>query len=329
MPILLRNYSLNVSQDRKNTRRTRIISTLQPHLLKPTDFMDISGKVTACVFHGETRLTVLEYSRINKKQENQFPPNTHGFLYYHHIPNTPSTSAEVRFRVTPADDKFNFSAGEDLLMPRKYWPWSRSLCQLAGKSHKGLWDWIRQEGLVEDAAAKWALDNAKYPPEQILFYLEQPFVMDLQHRSVSLGIATPHAIGKVMLERLTTIRRGSSTGPNLWNDMPFRGHLLLRFERSSLPEHTNSRFLVLRVLKILQPIIPTAFSDDKTGVSMLREGVGPRRHAAGSASDNVGLPIPKEGELLQRRAVGGWTTSIFSINLDLDTAMYKDLNFLA
>ncbi|KAG6822569.1 hypothetical protein H0H92_013345 [Tricholoma furcatifolium] len=73
----------------------------------------------------------------------------------------------------------------------------------------------------------------------------------------------------------------------------YNGHLVLRFERSQLPEHAKSRVFVLRVLKILQ-----------SGVA--------------NGSEVIHSPFikVKEGELLERRKRGGWSSRVYTMNLD-------------
>ncbi|KAG6832051.1 hypothetical protein H0H92_005473 [Tricholoma furcatifolium] len=225
------------------------------------------------------------------------PPNTRGYLYYHHVPNTPPASAELRFRViTPKDDDSDLSSGSDLLLPNSPRPWSCTLFRLAeSKTYQPLWDFFCHRYL-DDATARWIQKNARNESIargglQVLHYLEQPFVMDMRYSSIRLGIVTPFGTGRVVLER--TVRQRLN-GPN--------GHLMLRFERSSLPEHANSRVIVIRVLKVLPPV----------------QGVEARVNAS---HDGIGFPLAtvKEGDLLERGS------SVYAINV---AHSHKDLNFL-
>ncbi|KAG6875873.1 hypothetical protein C0993_006956, partial [Termitomyces sp. T159_Od127] len=73
---------------------------------------------------------------------------------------------------------------------------------------------------------------------------------------------------------LTRLPRITGSTPTLDGEPLYVGRIVLRFERSTLPQHKNGNFAVLRVLKILDAIKP----------------VNPRA--------TVHLPVPLVGELL-------------------------------
>ncbi|KAG6906722.1 hypothetical protein DXG01_012412 [Tephrocybe rancida] len=88
--------------------------------------------------------------------------------------------------------------------------------------------------------------------------------------------------------------------------MPYTGHLLLRFERSTLREHSKARILVVRVLKILEPVNVVIPDYDHY------------------------LAQPREGELLKSHAQGGRTLEVKPYTIDLDNLpkCWQDLNLL-
>ncbi|KAG6832049.1 hypothetical protein H0H92_005471 [Tricholoma furcatifolium] len=151
----------------------------------------------------------------------RIPPNTRGYLYYHHVPNTPLASAELRFRViAPKDDDSDLSSGSDLLLPDSPRPWSCTLFRLAGsEAYQPVWDFVRQHYL-EDTSAQWIQENAKNKhvwrsSNQMLHYLEQPFTMDMSCFNLRLGIVTPFGFGQVILHRIMKQRQGGNVHEGL------------------------------------------------------------------------------------------------------------------
>ncbi|KAG6808098.1 hypothetical protein H0H92_005400 [Tricholoma furcatifolium] len=309
LKILRKTHSLAAKKSPGRTGLSRDTNKwpVQSHLLPKLQdgLRDISGKPSFSV-HVDNRLVRLWYHGANK-ENRLLPPNTRGFLYYHHVPNTPPASAELRFRViTPKDDGLSLSSGSDLLLPDSFRPWSCPLFRLAGaERYQPLWDFVCQHYL-DDATARWLQENARnkhilHRSTQMLHYLEQPFIVDVRCFQLDLGIITPFGSGRASLRDLMIERRH---GKGLMHN----GHVMLRFERSSLPEHANSRVLVLRVLKILQPI----------------------QFDEASPSASHPLVTMKEGELLERRKPSGRSSRVHTINLDAVnvTNDHKALNFL-
>ncbi|KAG6826925.1 hypothetical protein H0H92_013882, partial [Tricholoma furcatifolium] len=276
-------------------RRCYPCRTLQPPLLLPPDLIDISQKKRVAVSVKDCRLKVSKVSLIYCYQPNYlrapFPPNTCGFLYYHHVPDTPLASAEIRFRVTTLDDPTNFSAGTDLLTPR-FIPWSINTLALSRPSNAPLKELLLREGFADPQALNRVTSGRH--SEQTLFYLEQPFIFDLQSKSMLLGIASPSAFGLVMLARVVRDQRSGALRH------PYRGRILLRFERSTLPKHAHDRIVVLRVLKVLEPITPVEPDYD------------------------MFTPPPKEGDFLRTNS----RNLVLSINLDACGKWWKDLGLL-
>ncbi|KAG6830434.1 hypothetical protein H0H92_000737 [Tricholoma furcatifolium] len=252
--------------------------TLKSELMVPSDFRDISGMSSVTVQTEHNVSTLNYYQRTGKRA--CFPPSTHGFLYYHHVLNTPPTSGQIRFRVTPEHDKYNFAGGSDLLLPG-YLPWSLSLFHLARHTkNQGLWDLVRQEGFIDSATADWVSTNCKTNfGWQMLHYLEQPFVLDLQSVNLALDIITPQTLGRVSLWGLLMVTEGG--------------------KRVS-PYRVSSRTVSLRVLKILQPIVVL----DPAYIEYLpipKEGEVLRRPRAGRRSKIAVVTIDLDTDAMTHR----------------------------
>ncbi|KAG6832047.1 hypothetical protein H0H92_005469 [Tricholoma furcatifolium] len=285
---------------------------LESHLLPKLQagLRDISGKSAFCV-QVDNKHIQLKYGHT--PSTFRIPPNTRGYLYYHHVPNTPLASAELRFRViTPKDDESDLSSGSDLLLPDSLRPWSFHLFRLAGsEAFQPVWDFVRQHYL-DDTTAQWIRENAKKKhvwrnSNQMLHYLEQPFTMDMSCFSLRLGIVTPFGLGQVELSSIMKQRLGGKYLEGL------NGHVILRFERSPLSEHANSRVLLLRVLKILPSV------------------QGETSATTSASQKPIGHPFltMKEGELLEKRKQRGVSFGVYAINLDgRVTHIHKDLNLL-
>src|SRR6266576_1923725 len=110
----------------------RVISTLCPKRLQPSDYIDLSGLL-------QPKLTLPCGTMVFSKgfthhhdNEVPFPPNTRGFLYYHTPPKAPPFVGELRFRC--ANSLEDFPNGKDLLSTDKFNPWSIPLSSLANKT---------------------------------------------------------------------------------------------------------------------------------------------------------------------------------------------------
>ncbi|KAF8870117.1 hypothetical protein BD779DRAFT_1479155, partial [Infundibulicybe gibba] len=141
---------LETSNDKptKSKYHKRVVSTLDPLHLQPSDFVDLSSVVgpiltlpgmksskqkprIACHYHG---------IRVRPP----FPNNTRGFFHYYHPPGLPFTASGLRFRVMPGMDvsPANFDAGEDLLLPLGV-PWQVPFPKIAMSSFaKDLRDYL-------------------------------------------------------------------------------------------------------------------------------------------------------------------------------------------
>ncbi|KAG6914499.1 hypothetical protein DXG01_016916 [Tephrocybe rancida] len=199
-------------------------NTLDPRRLSASDFFDLSN--TACP-RIVTRMLDSGWSKLMYASSDlrlHFPPSTKGFLYLHYNLSFPPLAASIRFRLVPSGDPAQFETGQDLFGPNRK-VWKLTAPRLAWpKRFESIRACLQDEGPPEIAQALTAAAHLSVTkPCSILTYLEQPFVVDSYFYTKKSRHAT-------------------------------RGRLILRFERSQLPQHAMGNFVVLRVLKILEPV---------------------------------------------------------------------------
>ncbi|KAF8347387.1 hypothetical protein F5887DRAFT_28898 [Amanita rubescens] len=176
----------------------RVISTLCPKRLRPSDCIDISGLSTTSITLpcGSALLRGLNhYCKV------PFPPNTRGFLYYHTPPKAPPFVGEIRFRC--ANSLQDFSNGKDLLSTDKFNPWSVPLPALANQT---AWLNFRGQLMLDDLVSQTTLDTwvtkralhkshgigSRRP---ILYYFRQPFLFRFDNNRLTFYTATKDQIG--------------------------------------------------------------------------------------------------------------------------------------
>jgi hypothetical protein len=183
--------------------RSRIITTLCPKRLGPSEWIDISNKVAPKLTIPSCGKICLWYGRQSAGDvHTRFPPNTRGFLYYHTPPKAPPLVGEVRFRL--ASDLAKFHDGEDLLTENKA-PWSIPLYALANRSSRSiLRDKLLLDGLISQAAVdKWAKEKLSLLHmayslglnRPVLYYLCQPFYHRFNAHHTGFYVATREEIG--------------------------------------------------------------------------------------------------------------------------------------
>ncbi|KAJ7061490.1 hypothetical protein C8F01DRAFT_951838, partial [Mycena amicta] len=213
------------------------LSTLDPERLKASDLVDISSCYR--LFSGRVRYEPGQY----------FPPKTAGFFYFHRpqdaIPS--SLAGVVRFRRVNGASA-DFASGTDLLLPNGlHWeyPLIGSLCQFSNWTQL-----LLEDGLITPTQ----LEQCKrmYNPREDGAYLHsfgQPFVTSFLERSqifvVRGGGKHPVGFSGPFKDNRQTQQFGT----------PYNGKALVRFELSTLPEHTkkHKRLAVIRVLKFIEP----------------------------------------------------------------------------
>ncbi|KAF8074044.1 hypothetical protein FPV67DRAFT_1375945, partial [Lyophyllum atratum] len=263
------------------------ITTLHPSHLQPQDFMDLSNHTMSRVWVASHSASIFYYLSARHTRA-AFPPDSRGFLYYHHDPSLPRTTAQIRFRLTPRDDPGLFAEGQDLV--GKYGePWAIDLLMLKQPFYEPFLTQLIRDGLVDPEFMRGVREGWKGHCRSSIdgpsvHYLEQPFKLDVA-LSDTVRMYTPHAIGLGYLADLLFRERRKNGGGR-----PYSGRILVRFERSTEPEHAGTRSLVIRVLKILEPIQPVT-----PGYDMY-------------------LPVPEEGQLLKK--LGRGVVQPFSIDVD-------------
>ncbi|KAG6901138.1 hypothetical protein C0995_016580 [Termitomyces sp. Mi166 len=235
---------------------TRTISTLDPSRLEPSDFNILSG-MKAVYILGRSDVTLTKPARVTytvvSGEEIPFPPDTHGFFYLHLNPRLPLLSGQIRFRVMPCNDPAQFENGFDLSDANGQ-PWCLDAVQIAHSvSFSTLKEQLRHGGYTEFMQALSTIPKTRNARRK-LYYLEQPFVMDLSYEDYTLFSMLADRIRHSNLH--SPFRDARCRWVAINKTPPYTGQIVVRFERSTLPEHAGGNFVVIRVLKILDPVKP-------------------------------------------------------------------------
>ena len=212
-----------------------------------------------------------DMTKASGKRENlHYPPNTKAFLYYFKSPDKPRIAGELRFRVASSDDHVAFQSGFDLLKPNGQL-WSRPL-HVVSKSYTPLYENMRGDRLIPDDldANLSTLPplSPRYRRCQTLYTLNDRFTIDFstdQHFCVvtEQGVETLHLLRQFVerqfvenQEKRRLPYKGAYSNVHLSIDSSNEsvGSFLAQFERSTLPDHKDSRTVVLRFLKVIQPV---------------------------------------------------------------------------
>ncbi|KAG6878612.1 hypothetical protein C0992_007859, partial [Termitomyces sp. T32_za158] len=174
--------------------------------------------------------------KVGYSRDLRFPSKTQGFLYYHCHPHLPPTTSEIRFRVTESSDPTYFHNGTDLVRADGALPWSIPLNRLT-LAHAPL-----KELLGQNHNIPATIFGQK--KKSLLSYLEQPFVMKLES-TVPSDLLESRPQMHILLSM-----------PGKSHQPVYKGKLLARFEHASLAEQKEDTSIVVRVLKVLEPIQP-------------------------------------------------------------------------
>ncbi|KAF8074029.1 hypothetical protein FPV67DRAFT_782790 [Lyophyllum atratum] len=292
---------------RRLPRIQRVLGTLDPQRIQPQDFIDVSDYRRPCVkFRSQSG--TLRYASVPTSRGSlsaPFPPKSHGFLYYHHDPKLPPTTGEIRLRLAPHNDPV-FQNGEDLKAVDGS-PWAISLLRMTKAYYEPFRIQLLEEGLLDSNLMRVIQEglsrNYFHPHGTYIHYLGHPFPLDIAHFNHVVRIFTPQKLGVMAIAGMFNDKRKENTE----GMVPYSGRILVRFERSTLPQHAGSRFLVLRVLDILEPIKVVCPGYD------------------------MHLPIPKKGTLVEKYSWGphpGPAPRPWSINLDRPAKTWKDIGLL-
>ncbi|KAJ7041860.1 hypothetical protein C8F04DRAFT_1390762 [Mycena alexandri] len=229
-------------------RRLRMISTLNPLSIKPSDYLDLSPAVRIYPFLIGFSNAALSsgprYPDFRYHLQKRFPKGSTGFLYYHREPEAAPLEGGVRFRILPDATPSSFSNGQDLLLPTGI-PWQIILPQLARPHYQCFTNHLLHENLVTSTQILRCgeiFGARRIAPSLILFRLGQEF---------PVNFASPILKLTVVDESLHTLTIGSIFGNN--NTLsPFSGSAIARFEPSFLD---GRRVVHLRITKIVTPVV--------------------------------------------------------------------------
>ncbi|TFK45330.1 hypothetical protein OE88DRAFT_1669349 [Heliocybe sulcata] len=153
----------NLRPDIPATARIRgrpalVLRTLNPSQLDAEDFIDLTGRVSKNVHFSaapeEPRLEIL-YFFSSGRGYIPFPPDSHGFLYWHLEPDAPPVSGQLRFRTTTSSGPATFPSGRDLQLPDGG-TWNIPLFRIARSSK---YSGLRAHLLSEEFATARVLDT--------------------------------------------------------------------------------------------------------------------------------------------------------------------------
>lgn len=302
--------------------RTRALHTLDPNRLTEDDFMRISETTNP-------RKKIMsggcyqEFS-FHYGSGKPFPPNTRGFLYYHSPAFMPPTAGEIRFRLTQSSSPKDFYTGSDLLLPNGL-PWSLPLVRLAhGLYHRAeglpfrqgvLVELLAQDKLVNTATLNGIAVSLKAAgfgekpqdlPTNIIHDLDQLVNFSFQIQALSCMFVGENRVSPVRIHSpfvYRSIKQGHSGLIRPFSgqctiSLTFcflicadycTGSALCRFEKSPIPWSNGLDTLVLRVMKVVAPIMCT-IKDYDGYLPMPKEGELVKTHRHGAGSANVVLP---------------------------------------
>ncbi|KAI3603643.1 hypothetical protein WG66_006030 [Moniliophthora roreri] len=186
----------NVSNANLRGKPSRIVSTLLPGQLHPSDFMDLSGLVRPRfnVLPNTQAELRLHYICHEPSKQLEFPQGTTGFLYFYR-PSTcvPLPACTMRFRICESPEKFDI--GKDLILPNGR-PWEKSIHWMI---NNGLADALAEEGVITRKELRTSrtifrpLFSSHY--KTIVHALHQTFSVTLNLTTVS-DIADIYIIGE-------------------------------------------------------------------------------------------------------------------------------------
>ncbi|KAL6303320.1 hypothetical protein BKA93DRAFT_750681 [Sparassis latifolia] len=214
------------------------------------------GQPHAIPLHYHTTSTAQTDPEVDSRSpvslQSPFPNGTLGFLYYYQDPELHPKLGEVRFRLTPSSDQRRFKYGEDLLLPDGL-PWRIPLISIAARQS---WVMLRnillRDGLVTESLLESCVRDGKKmtPRPLVISALGTPFVVDF-----ALGLKRLWVFGDEEAESITFPRWFVEKRPKQPSARPYTGSALCQLELSHLPEHKDKPALLLRVVKVLRPVV--------------------------------------------------------------------------
>ncbi|KAG6917293.1 hypothetical protein DXG01_003134 [Tephrocybe rancida] len=243
--------------------KAAVIKTLDPARLQCSDFFDASNREQRTFRVALKDGQLLRGGHLRYATEfkpNSFPSGTQGFLYWYRNAHLPPTTGEVRFRVTADSNPASFEQGTDLLGPEGALPWSLNTLRLVNQKRHALLEALAvAEGYLQPNFLAHTSEMRLDGP--VLTFLEQPFVITVgSGKTITILTPTQHiykqSVDKTLLPANFT--KGCPSFLFIETDQSTQcfvaGKLLVRFEHSTFTEHSNNKSIVMRVLKILEPL---------------------------------------------------------------------------
>lgn len=215
--------------------RLRVIRTLNPSRLQPSDLHDVSGLVWAS-YHVDpnesfTKIgsSLIAYSPSNKIP---FPPGTRGFLYYFSETSASPTRAsnvdrnmkhgQIRFRVMPPSDATAFEDGEDLQLPTGM-PWQTYVNQrrqATSRPRVCLRELMVRDGYISETESGKYRQSRRGSSGPAIARFGQPFYFNFSVQKIWWTIVSQSQGGKTL--RAQTMNPLRSQGINT-TDMVYTG----------------------------------------------------------------------------------------------------------
>lgn len=212
-----------------------------------------------------------------------FPPATHGFLYYYNPYPLPEFMGHLRFRVTPNGDPSTFKQGHDLLLPSRV-PWK--FASLLGRRPSNITQIITEQlsldGLIDDKVIgqmqqirrHWEHVRLSLPSmDDVITGLGQEFIFNFtpnqyfwvmnfsEQGELQVGRTQIHIFSRQMHQGRPLPYDECYPYPGeFFSNVPYpQSHLTHKlgkaFTRFELAHPENPYLFVLRVTKILEPIV--------------------------------------------------------------------------
>ncbi|KAF9461530.1 hypothetical protein BDZ94DRAFT_1323305 [Collybia nuda] len=225
------------------------ISTLRRENLQSRDFIDTKEKLSSLVRIQKYKDDGSLSRRVLCQLKPYLTPplESGGFLYFHIPQGKPSITGELRFRVTPTSNPDSFDKGYDLTRPDGFYWRIQLLAMPVHMRHLVVRDQLIPP-LVAAECERYDVTKTHVWRKPILHYLEQPFFLDFQARILSLRPAHNGEILKINIHNPARDLRLSRY------PAPYKGSAVARFELSTLPEHAGANRVVIRIVKLLQPV---------------------------------------------------------------------------
>lgn len=194
-------------------RKRRVISTLDPRKLSPSDLSDISLTRHATTTIGAPPNVPFEtFETFETLRPTPFAPDRRGFFYYHTPLNLPLTAGEVRFRLTHDGDPKTFDNASDLLAPSGL-PWSIPIWRIASLSrYSSMKDLLLKENLISEDLLVQCQSLA--PPQtsnvHVVYALGQPIAV-ARGRTTKVWVLGKSSLKSFTLDHIEPIPQETSS----------------------------------------------------------------------------------------------------------------------